>query len=103
MDTGTLFPGQATSGEADTMTVERLRDALRAQPFRPFTLHLADGRAIPVRHSEWALASPSGRTTVVIQPDDSLNIIDLLLVTDLEFSQPAAPSTGTEPPEKRAG
>jgi len=85
------------------MTVERFRDALRAQPFRPFTLHLADGREIPVRHPEWALASPSGRTTVVMQPDNSFNIIDLLLVTDLEFSQPGVPSTGTEPPEKLAG
>ena len=84
------------------MTVERFNDALRARPFRPFTLHLADGREIPVSHPEWALASPSGRTTVVMQPDDSLNIIDLLLVTDLEFA-PSAPPTGTEPPEKLAG
>jgi hypothetical protein len=30
------------------------------------------------------MAAPSGRTIVVQQPDDSLNIIDLLLVTDLE-------------------
>jgi hypothetical protein len=27
----------------------------------------------------------SGRTVVVCQPDDTLNIVDLLLVTDLEF------------------
>lgn len=28
---------------------------------------------------------PSGRTLVVAQPDDSVSIIDLLLVTELEF------------------
>ena len=55
------------------------------QPFRPFVIHLADGRAIPVRHREFIMAAPSGRTMIVYQPDDSWNVIDLLLVTDLEF------------------
>jgi hypothetical protein len=32
---------------------------------------------------------PSGRTVLVAQPDDTVNIIDLLLVTDLEL-KPAA-------------
>ena len=31
------------------------------------------------------MTAPSGRTVVVMQPDDTLNIIDLLLVTDLEL------------------
>ena len=34
--------------------------------------------------------SPSGRTIIVYQPDDSSNIIDLLLVTDLEVKADAA-------------
>ncbi|HUY34123.1 MAG TPA: hypothetical protein VMV69_15350 [Pirellulales bacterium] len=67
------------------MTIERLREAYQAQPFRPFTIHLADGRQIPVLHRDFVMAVPSGRTVIVCQPDDSLNIIDLLLVTDLEF------------------
>jgi hypothetical protein len=67
------------------MTIERLREAYQAQPFRPFTMHLADGRRIPVLHRDFVMAVPSGRTVIVCQPDDSLNIIDLLLVTDLEF------------------
>jgi hypothetical protein len=32
----------------DQMTIEQLRNAYDAQPFRPFVSHLADGRAIPV-------------------------------------------------------
>jgi len=67
------------------MTTDRLRDVCQAQPFRPFTIHLADGRHIPVRHREFLMPSPSGRTVVVYQPDDSLNIVDMLLVTDLEI------------------
>ena len=67
------------------MTIDKLRDAYNAQPFRPFVIHLADGRHIPVQHREFIMAVPSGRTVVVCQPDDTLNIIDLLLVTDLEL------------------
>jgi hypothetical protein len=67
------------------MTVEQLRNAYSAQPFRPFALHLADGREVPVSSREFIMAVPSGRTVVVCQPDDTLNIIDLLLVTDLEL------------------
>lgn len=66
------------------MTIEQIRRWYEAQPFQPFTIHLADGRQIPVLHREFVMSLPSGRTIVVCQPDDSLNIIDLLLVTDLE-------------------
>ena len=69
------------------MTIEQLRNAYQATPFQPFTLHLADGRQIPVLSREFILAFPSGRTIAVCQPDDSMNIIDLLLVTDLEFKR----------------
>ena len=67
------------------MTVEQLRTYRDAQPFRPFIMHLADGREIPVGHREFIMPSPSGRTVLVFQPDDTLNVIDLLLVTDLEI------------------
>jgi hypothetical protein len=67
------------------MTTERMRELWKAQPFQKFTIHLADGRHIPVMHREFMMMSPSGRTVVVNQPDDSMNIIDLLLVTDLEM------------------
>jgi hypothetical protein len=67
------------------MTTERMRELWKAVPFQKFTIHLADGRHIPVMHREFMMMSPSGRTVVVNQPDDSMNIIDLLLVTDLEM------------------
>jgi hypothetical protein len=67
------------------MTIEQIRAAYTAKPFRPFVIHLADGREVPVQYPEFMLTVPSGRTIIVCQPDDSLNIIDLLLVTDLEI------------------
>lgn len=71
------------------MTTDQLRAAYQAEPFRPFVLHLADGGSIPVHRPEFLMIVPSGRTVVIVQPDDSLNIIDALLVTDIEF-KPAA-------------
>ncbi len=78
------------------MTIQKLRAAYDAQPFRPFVMHLADGRAIPVNHREFIMTAPSGRTIIVYQPDDSSNVIDLLLITDLEFKR-----AGNGPARKR--
>jgi hypothetical protein len=78
------------------MTIDRLREVYEAAPFKPFVIHLADGRAIPVQHREFLAFAPSGRTSIVYQPDDSVNIIDLLLVTDLEI-----PAKGLPQPRKR--
>jgi hypothetical protein len=69
------------------MTIERLKELYNAQPFKPFIIHLADGREVPVHHRDFIMAVPSGRTIFVAQPDDSVNIIDLLLVTDLELNR----------------
>jgi len=66
------------------MTTDQLRNVWKAQPFKPFVIHLADGREIPVRHPDFLTRSPSGRSIIVYQPDESFNVIDLLLVTDLE-------------------
>ena len=75
------------------MTIEKVRDFYNSRPFVPFTMHLADGREIFVGHPEYLAAAPSGRTVTVYQPDDSLNVVDLLLVTDLEV-KPKTNGTG---------
>jgi hypothetical protein len=69
------------------MTIERLKELYDAEPFQPFIIHLADGREIPVHHRDFIMAVPSGRTVFVAQPDDSVNIIDLLLVTGVELNR----------------
>ncbi|HVT29583.1 MAG TPA: hypothetical protein VHE81_16320 [Lacipirellulaceae bacterium] len=69
------------------MTIEQIRELYNAEPFQPFVIHLADGRQIPVLHREFISRAPSGRTVYVSQPDDTFNIVDLLLVTDLELKK----------------
>lgn len=74
------------------MTIEQLKEVHGAHPFKPFTIHLADGRSFRVDHPEFFSRSPSGRTIVVQQPEDKLSILDLLLVTELEVHPPQAAS-----------
>ena len=66
------------------MKIEELRILYSARPFRPFVIHLADGREIPVEHPEFLAVAPSGHNVIVYGTDNSFNIIDLALSTDLE-------------------
>jgi hypothetical protein len=71
------------------MTIEQLRTTLRANPFQPFTVRMADERQFLIPHPDFLSMSPSGRTAVIFHPDDSASIVDLLLMTELELSPPA--------------
>ena len=71
------------------MKPEKLRQLHGARPFQPFRIHLADGRTIPVPHPEWMMITTSGRTAYITQRDDSVNIIDVLLIQELEIMPPA--------------
>ena len=79
------------------MTIEKLRTLHEARPFRPFTIHLADGRSVRVEHPEFLARSPSGRTIYVEEPGDLGHHIDLLLLTDL------SPDNGARPRSRRRG
>jgi hypothetical protein len=65
------------------VTIEQIKRLYEAQPFQPFVIHLASGREVAVPHREFIWAAPSGRTIFVELPDESVDIIDLLLVTDI--------------------
>jgi hypothetical protein len=67
------------------MTIERLRAAYYAKPFQPFVINMADGRQIPVLSPEFMAFSQSGRTVLVEGPNETFHVLDLLLVTGLEF------------------
>jgi hypothetical protein len=66
------------------MTAEQLRAAREANPFRPFTIHLADGRNLTVPHRDFVSQSPGGGIIIVYQADEAFSIVDLHLVTELE-------------------
>jgi hypothetical protein len=64
--------------------VDKIREALHEQPFRPFWIHMADGGKIPVEHEDFVAVAPTGREMIVFLPDDSHQIVDVMLVTRLE-------------------
>jgi hypothetical protein len=76
------------------MTAEQLRAMREANPFRPFTIHLADGRRLHVPHRDFVSQSPSGRTIIVYHSDDGFSIVDLYLVTELEVYSSTPSETG---------
>jgi hypothetical protein len=65
------------------VAIEQLRNIHRAKPFRPYTLKLADGSKVAVRHPEFLSVSPVGRTVIVWQPDGSFEVVDQLLVASI--------------------
>jgi hypothetical protein len=65
------------------MTVEQLDAVHRAQPFRPFTLHLADGTEHHVTHPELMWRTQGGRTVFIKPRGENVVIADLLLVTQI--------------------
>ncbi len=68
------------------MSPGEIRSALKAQPFRPFTTHLADQRSFLVPHPEYAYVLPKGRFVIVTQDDDSYGLADMPLVTGIHVT-----------------
>ena len=66
------------------MTIEQSRNLYQARPFRPFVIHLEDGRKLSVSRAEQLSHSPSGKSVCVFNEDDTFSMIDLALITDLE-------------------
>lgn len=66
------------------MTLERLAQFHSARPFKPFRVHVADGRSFDVTHPECLAYSPTGRTIVHVKDEEHMEVLDLLLVTSLE-------------------
>ncbi len=70
------------------MTIDRVRDAARATPFRPFTLSMTDGQRFHVRGPEFIMITPeASRTVVVAESGEDYSIVDLLLVTSIDFGR----------------
>lgn len=66
------------------MTTEQFRAALHQQPFRPFTIRMADGRAFPVIHPNFIALSLTGRTVIVFHSGEDYSVLDRLLMSELQ-------------------
>ncbi len=66
------------------MTIEQFRKQWKKQPFLPFVAKMADGSTFEVKHPDFVAMSPTGRTVVIYDEDDTSSILDLLLMTELQ-------------------
>jgi hypothetical protein len=73
------------------MDIGGIREALHKQPFEPFSLRLADGRALSVPHRDFVALHP--RRIIVINEDASWSVIEPLLIVSIDYD--ARPKKGT--------
>lgn len=67
------------------MTSDKIKEVLKAEPFRPFRLHMGNDRHADVAHPELMTLSPSGRIGVVFGLNDAMEIIDVFMVQSIEM------------------
>jgi hypothetical protein len=69
------------------VTVDDLKLFLETQPFEPFAIYMSDGRVFVVKHRDFISRSPSGRTIIVHEENDSFSILDTPLISRMERLQ----------------
>jgi hypothetical protein len=80
------------------MDLEGVREALHREPFKPFSICLADGRRVPVRHPDFVAVGK--RRIIVVQPDDSWSVVEPLLIVSLDYNGEHPPQTSRRKKDK---
>jgi hypothetical protein len=71
------------------MTPQAIRSLMNQEPFLPFRVHMADGRAIEVLGRDYIAISPTGTTFAIGQKDGAIALLDVAGVASLEISMRA--------------
>jgi len=66
----------------------QIQSALKAQPFRPFRIDMADRREFEVRRPEFALVHPRDRWVMLTEDDGSFDLLDMSLITSIHIEAP---------------
>jgi hypothetical protein len=64
------------------MNIKLVRAAVNRQPFQPFVIRLADGRAVPVPHRDFVAFGR--RVVFVVGDDDSSMDIEPFMIVSLD-------------------
>ena len=76
------------------MDLNSIRSALKAEPFQPFDLCLADGRRVLIKHPEFV--AMNNRVVVVLDDESYSTTIEPLLIVSLEpAANHAKPDNGS--------
>lgn len=63
------------------MIADEIRVMLKAQPFIPFKMYVAESSAHEVPHGDWALINPAGSMMVVMDKDGLFHWISVAHIT----------------------
>ncbi len=81
------------------MDITAIREAMHAQPFRPFSLRLADGRELTIRHPDFIAIAPNEWSVSVYYSDDSrMSVLEPQMIVSVEKSVPNPTAPGNNGP-----
>ena len=64
---------------------QRIRSLLHAAPFKPFAIHMADGKTYTVNHPDFVLAATEVPHIIIEESDGTIHTLSALLVTNVEI------------------
>lgn len=76
------------------MTADTIRFFLKRTPFRPFAIHLNDGRRLEVLHPDFLLLPPGWQSTAIVAfPKELFEFVDVRNIASIasEGEIPAMP------------
>lgn len=74
----------------------RIRQLLRAEPFMPFVIRMADGRDYRIEHPDFVLAAATDVPQITIEePDGRQHFLSALLVTSVESGSSVGRTNGS--------
>ena len=71
------------------MAVSTIRDAIKAAPFQPFIVYVADQRSYTIPHPDFVAIGPNNRTLIVFHDDGGASLLDMLMITGIDLLPPA--------------
>jgi hypothetical protein len=70
------------------MLGEEIQNLLHAQPFRPFRVHITDGRTLEVPHPDFALLTRGHDMLVIDTEDDGLEMVNMDQIARITIRRP---------------
>jgi hypothetical protein len=70
------------------MPVTLIREAINANPFRPFVIHITDRRSYAIRQPESVSFGPQERSLVVWLDDGGASLVETVLITGVDLLEP---------------
>ena len=67
------------------MIAEEIRSLLQAQPFRPFTVHLTDGKEVTIHNHDYAWLLPSGLQLHCESLEGKIHIINTTQISEVTY------------------